>query len=58
MTYLERKNYYRATPKPREAKTICHCGKVAWYLAGKKGFCGDHRKDAEAAAKQAAQRIY
>lgn len=57
MKYGEQQQFYRATPKPRKPEMLCHCGKVAWYLAGKQGFCGEHRKEAVAAVTQAAKRI-
>ena len=28
------------------------CPKVAWYMVGKKGFCGDHREEAHREAKR------
>lgn len=30
--------------------TCSLCSNVAWYIAGRKGFCGDHRDEAYAAA--------
>lgn len=26
----------------------CHCGKTALYIAGRKGFCGEHKDEAVA----------
>jgi hypothetical protein len=33
------------------------CSKVAFYIAGKKGFCGDHRAQAVEATAQDKRRI-
>ena len=32
------------------------CSKIAWYLGGGKGYCGDHRSQAIEAAKRENER--
>ena len=42
--------------RKRDCPRNCHCGEIAMYRVGAKGFCEDHKEDAVRAGKNGTAR--